>query len=327
MTVKISGQNVGELYEEAHHKMKIYGSLQNSRNGRVLRIPGPVELELINPWQRVLLDEDRNANPFFHVMETVWMLAGEDHVGFLAKFNSTYVNYAEADGSVHGAYGKRWRDHFTPKEIGPRYRMDQIQLAVAMLKNDPETRRVVVSMWDATVDLNAQKKDLPCNTHIYFDGNDGKLDMTVCNRSNDLLWGMLGANVVHMTYLQELIAFGAGMEIGTYRVLSNNVHVYLDRPDVQKFLEGVAPARPYVYESYPLLREGEKVEDLLADCENMIKGVMKFKTQWMNHVALPMHDVWIARNVNGLDHIDQIKAEDWRVACQERLKRKTSSVI
>lgn len=333
MTVDIIAKNAPEAYEEAYWKMSVNGQPEMSRNGSVLTIQEPTVLTIQNPLQRVIFDPVRNANPFFHLMETVWMLAGDNHVGFPAKFNSTYVNYAEADGSVHGAYGKRWRDHFPVNESMGRFKMDQIQLAIAMLKKNSEDRRVVLSMWDTPEDLGATKRDLPCNTHIYFRAfPDMTLDMTVCNRSNDLLWGMLGANVVHMTYLQELIALGAGLKVGKYQVVTNNCHVYTDRPDVKTFLAG--PPGDYDYyrhvdiNTFPILWDGETSDQLLEDCEVFVRNPaddVKYNTIWMTEVVVPMYVVWVSRRL-GLNYdLDKIKATDWRRACQQWIERKTQS--
>lgn len=342
----IKGHNVPEIYVEAFWAMKVNGVEENSRNGKVLTIPEPVLLEITHPLERVLFDPDRNANPFFHVMETIWMFAGSNHVGFPSKFNSTYAQYAEEDGFVHGAYGKRWRNHFQPKEIGPKYSMDQIQLAIAMLRKNTEDRRVVLSMWDTPEDLGATKKDLPCNTHIYLRArrSDNEilgghaLDITVCNRSNDLIWGCLGANVVHFTYLHELLAFGAGMEVGTYRIFTNNLHVYSERPDVARFMEGPVRYDPYTrtdVDYYALLDEGESVEQFFADCEDFIQwgapqsGRSIYQTKWINDVALPMLQAWNARvqkrNDDAFMFIDRIKAKDWRLACRQWVERRIES--
>jgi thymidylate synthase len=344
--ISIIAENAPDAYAESYWVIKTHGVPQNSRNGPVLAMPGPTFLDVHRPLQRVIFDPERNCNPFFHVMETIWMFAGEDHVGFPARFNSTYVNYAEADGSVHGAYGKRWRDYFQPKEIGPRFRMDQIQVAIAMLKNDPEDRRVVLSMWDATADLGAKKRDLPCNTHIYFrtrkntgpdlrmGGCEWVLDMTVCNRSNDLLWGMLGANIVHMTYLQELVAFGAEMDVGKYQVFTNNLHVYTDSDVYKRFAKG--PIRCDLYtqpevDHLDLLDDGETVTDFLKDCEDFVHDrESRYKTFWMNNVALPMYQAYSARiykTGDGLEFVDRIAATDWRIACRKWIERKTQSSV
>jgi thymidylate synthase len=335
MTISILANNTPEAYVESYWTIKTWAKPEQSRAGPVLSIPQPVVLEIRRPYERVLFDVERNANPFFHVMETIWMLAGGNRVGFPARFNSTYVNYAEADGVVHGAYGKRWRDHWKVPGTNGRYSLDQIQLAIAFLKEDPSSRQVVLSMWDPPEDLGAKVRDRPCNTHIYFRAHEGvsdrQLDMTVCNRSNDLLWGMLGANIVHMTYLHELVAHGAGMEMGTYRVFTNNLHVYTETDVYQNFSKGPVRQDPYhSIDTYPLLNGKETVENLLQDCEDFIdekKPVANtvYRTKWINEVAAPMYMAYrvrICKTGDGLDYVEKIQAEDWRLACRQWIERK-----
>lgn len=341
--IEIKGYNVPEAYVEAFWCLKTFGVQEESRNGPVLTLPKPCLLTINSPLQRVLFDPTRNANPFFHVMETIWMMAGEWQVGFVARFNKNYVNYAEAEGFVQGAYGKRWRKHFRRVEgTGPvkvSYK-DQISGVIEVLKEDPTSRQAVIGMWDPSTDLALMKKwrDRPCNTHIYFRKRENELDMTVCNRSNDILWGMLGANVVHFSYLQELIAFGAGLEVGRYQVFSNNAHVYRERPDVKKFMEGPIRNDPYLSRTVDylaLLDEGERVEDFLKDCEVFVRDEENgaYKIHWMNNVALPMLLAWKARvhyskfPEMSFQFIDQIAAKDWRESCRQWTERKIQSSV
>jgi thymidylate synthase len=130
----------------------------------------PVITTYLRPQERVLFNELRDANPIFHLVEALWMLASLSDVEFLLPFNSTYGRYAEPDGNIHGAYGRRWRTHFG---------VDQIWGVIAALRRDPTTRQAVMAMWDPAADLNADVKDRPCNTTIYFDGRQGRLNMTV----------------------------------------------------------------------------------------------------------------------------------------------------
>lgn len=320
--VSIETYNVCDAYVESYWKMKIHGVEEKSRNGPVLSIRRPFFLTIHNPYERVLFDPERNANPFFHVMETIWMLAGNDHVGFPSKFNREYVKYAEENHKVHGAYGTRWRWHFG---------LDQIESVINLLRTDPTDRRAVIAMWDPHVDLGAKKRDLPCNTHIYFRVTHDKLNITVCNRSNDLLWGMLGANIVHLSYLQEIIAHGAGLEVGEYQVFSNNCHVYKDRPDVVKFLQGPKPCDLYARQKLkymPILDEGEDVFNLLIDCKEFIMNefhIVPYETHWMNTVAVPMFLAYQDRLLklsDGMKYVDRIEAEDWRVACRNWVARR-----
>lgn len=317
--IQISGETVPELFSEAWWAMRLNGKEEQSRNGPVMTIQEPVELVLRNPTERVLFDSRRDANPFFHVMEVVWMFSGGSDVKWISQFNNQYKQYAEPNGQVWGAYGARWMDHFGPgwTDENP---MNQIEAVIRVLLKDHTSRQAVIGMWDPSMDLEAEVRDLPCNTHIYLRIVNGRLNMTVCNRSNDMVWGALGANVVHMTYLQELIAAGVGIPVGVYRVLSNNLHVYKDREDVKKLWDTNYPVDYYLQgvKTYPLLHEGESVQHLLRDCQDMIDmpNAECFSTKWMQNVAFPMYKAYLDKERRN-EWIEKIAAEDWRLACQQ----------
>lgn len=212
--------NVNQALSEGLRVLGHSGVESESRNGRVLMLNEPVATTYERPWCRVLFSPLRNANPFFHFMESLWMLAGRDDVEFVARFNKGMTQYSDDGATLHGAYGQRWRSQFG---------FDQLTEVIAELKTDPLSRRAVLAMWSPELDLNQQGKDFPCNTHVYFDRRDGKLNMTVCNRSNDIWWGAYGANAVHMSYLQEYVALALGASIGRYTQMSNNYHLYPDK--------------------------------------------------------------------------------------------------
>ena len=320
MVVEITETNVPYIYPELLQKLRVYGKEEESRNGKVLAFEDPILMTIIDPKERVLFDPIRDANPFFHVMEFIWMMAGSNDVNWIERFNSNYRRYADGD-VVHGAYGHRWQHHFS--------QVNQITAAIDLLKRDKTTRRAVLGMWDPGSDLS-HHNDLPCNTHIYFRYNtaDSVLDMTVCNRSNDILWGMLGANVVHMTYLQELICLGAELDMGMYRVFSNNAHVYKGVNKYEQIIQTLERHDPYTdrgISPFPLLQSGESVVDFLLDCSKFVKSEADFKTMWMYEVAIPMYNAWMQRKNqigDGKDECKQIGADDWRLACEERINRR-----
>lgn len=191
---------------------------EESRAGSVLVSRAPVTTVYMRPMERVLFHSARDANPVFHLMESLWMLAGRNDARWLDQFVSDFsARFAEADGIQHGAYGYRWRNHFGA---------DQLDVVVELLKANPSDRRAVITMWDPPRDLGADKKDVPCNTHIYPRVRGGYLDITVCCRSNDAVWGAYGANAVHFSVLQEYLAARLGLYSGTYYQISNNFHVY-----------------------------------------------------------------------------------------------------
>lgn len=278
-----------------------------SRNGDVIMVDEPITVTYERPLERVLHSRVRDCNPFFHLYEALWMLAGRNDVAPLAFYNSNIANYSDDGSTFNGAYGYRWRhgwkheepvwsEHFG-QNIDVEKEFDQLNIIVDHLKKDPTSRRVVLQMWNIQDDLLKigpdiqhpdkpcghcngtgikpgtesigcqhcvgtkigkkawtevrASKDVCCNTNIYFMGRpiphplgagvlaedaaayghapQFSLEMTVCNRSNDLVWGMLGANVVHMSFLQEYMAAQLGWSVGKYHQITNNLHAYLAR--------------------------------------------------------------------------------------------------
>lgn len=286
MTTIIHARNVNEAFAEGWWKLKTSGTHEQSRNGPVLVMPGPVVTEYQHPEQRVLFNEHRDANHTFHLMEAIWMLAGRSDAAWLMQFNPRMGEYAETNGILHGAYGHRWRAAFGH---------DQIVDAVRELRNNPESRRCVISMWSPTLDQGVIRKDLPCNTQIYFDLRNDQLNMTVTNRSNDMLWGAYGANAVHFSVLQELMAMALVTKIGVYRQFSNNFHVYTDVPMVQEFLINPPVFEPTIYPgAIPLLDGGETLNDFLLDAQRFCDG-RATRCLFFTRVAEPMRMAFFER--------------------------------
>lgn len=288
MTHVIKVRNVNEALGEGFAWLKVAGVTEDSRNGAVCVAPGPVITEYSHPTERVLFNADRDANPVFHLLESIWMLAGRSDSAWLLPYNKRMKIYAEESGNIHGAYGKRWRSFFG---------FDQILSIIRELSSNPNSRRAVMAMWSPAADLGANKKDLPCNTHIYFDVRNG-LNMTVCCRSNDALWGAYGANVVHFSMLQELIAAGLGVSVGVYRQMSNNFHAYTDVPTVAKFLD----CPPTWHSKYPgpvvpMILQSETIDEFYTDCHTLLRdgAVGVFNTSFFHRVVSPLMSVYDMR--------------------------------
>jgi hypothetical protein len=171
-----------------------------------------------HPWERVLWDAQRDCNPFFHLFESLWMLAGRNDVAYLMTFNQKMADFSDDGVIFNGAYGHRWRTHFG---------FDQLEECITILKREPTTRRCIMTMWDAA-DLTKKSKDLPCNLAAKFEMRNGCLNLTIFNRSNDVILGAYGANSVHMSFLLEYVACCVGLPMGKYWQISGNYHVYED---------------------------------------------------------------------------------------------------
>lgn len=232
-------RNVQEALPRAISLLESIGVARESRNGPVL-YGGSVTTIYSKPLERVIFWPERDANPFFHLYESLWMLMGRDDVAPLVRYVKNSANYSD-DGIVfHGAYGYRWRKAFLH---------DQLQIIAERLTNDKDDRRCILQMWDTRHDLGFNSKDLPCNVMATFQRDkNGALDLTVFCRSNDIIWGAYGANAVQFATLLEYMALWIGCPVGIYTQISINWHGYLDT------LEKVKNIRPdrvgYVYNPY-----------------------------------------------------------------------------
>lgn len=315
----ITAINVNDAFESALFLMKAVGVKEHSRNGEVTAAPEPVTTTYQFPTERMLFSPKRDANPFFHIMEGVWMLAGYDNVDFPASFASNIMNYSDDGQRLNGAYGHRWRNHFIK---------DQIYWIIEHLKKDPDSRRAVMSMWDPDTDpmaCDSGSKDVPCNTTIYFRKVAGLLCMTVCCRSNDIIWGCYGANVVHMSMLHEYIANSLGWPVGEYIQISNNWHIY---PQHYGFLDNPIQLEVphYDFVHVPLTTPDRVHLDLLEFKQFVDGSRDTFRNEWLNVVGVPLietHRTYKAKGASAaIDKLDNIADEAIRCACQLWLFRR-----
>ena len=301
---------------------------QMSRNGATLESNEPVVTVYLHPWERVLFDKDRDANPFFHLIESIWMIAGSQKLHPLTYFNSGMANFSDDAENLNGAYGYRWVNKFG---------FDQIQVVLELLERDPESRRAVLQMWDCVHDLDSPSKDIPCNTQIFFKVRGGKLQMTVCNRSNDMIWGAYGANAVHMSVLQEYMASALDVGMGAYYQVSDSFHVYENKGwSSIKHKAGLFPMYKYP-DVYPLVAHPKSFPFECEDFIEQISGTLdeatltfpKYQNPFFNEVLEPMVKTFVAhkeRNyVNADKYLSEIKADDWKVTCTNWInKRRTA---
>lgn len=325
--IVIQGRNVNDIYSEATVIMEKYGRRDDSRNGGVLAAPYPVMTVYERPTERVLFNSHRNANPFFHFFESLWMLAGRNDARWLDRFVKDFSSrFAEDNGIQWGAYGHRWRESFG---------YDQLDVVVEKLRVAPLDRRVVISMWDPHYDLDSEQytesglpaRDVPCNTQIYPRIVDGALDITVMCRSNDVVWGAYGANAVHFSFLQEYLSARIGVPVGKMYQLSNNWHLYNNVAD--KFVSDPAGVAEYP-SNYPLVEHPESFDAELNQFLHDPTACHGMKNTFFGDVAYPM---WIAHDVfrqtagrvgieSALYWSNSIRSEDWALAVRQWLQRK-----
>jgi hypothetical protein len=318
MTFFVNGINIREVYKIGMELLDYMGKKEPSRAGEVIVSPVPVISIYENPHHRVLLNAVRDANPFFHFMEGIWMIAGSDQSAFLDHYVSDYSGrFADEGKRLHGAYGHRWVNHFGG--------LDQVEEAIKILTADPTSRRVVIGMWDPSADLGTDSKDIPCNTHIYFRIRQGKLEMMVNCRSNDIIWGAYGANAVHFSMLQEYMSSRLDLQIGRLYQNSWNYHAYTSI--FERCLAGVkddtwiAPYKGY----RPLCSQPSA---FAAECRRYVNGYLQdpFRNDVFYDVVFPMQRAYHYHKEKdypkAILEANEIVAEDWRQACVEWLQRR-----
>lgn len=327
----ITVRNVEEALMEGTQLVTSEGVQRDSRNGPVMVMPEPLTTVYQSPRERVMFLPERDCNPFFHFMECLWMIAGRRDVAWISQFSNNIINYTDDGINFHGAYGHRWRNHFEAEDGV----LDQLGTIAALLKKNPDDRRTVLQMWDSPNDLGLDGKDFPCNLIITFRINpNGQLDMTVFNRSNDMVWGAYGANAVHMSFLQEVMATWIGVPVGQYWQISTNFHAYLNTYEKVKPLlkidRKLTPYQTGEVEPFPIVNTDiDKWHSELAMF--MDEGpIIGYTDPFFKKVAVPMLQSWTRwknRDVAGykeeaIEKANKIAASDWRKACVEWLERK-----
>jgi hypothetical protein len=182
-----------------------------------------------------------------------------------------------------------------------------------MLREQTTSRRVTMAIWNPNEDLGVESRDIPCNVHVNLRVVDGALDLTVFNRSNDVLWGMLGANIVQFSFLQEYIARSVGVPVGRLHQISTNAHIYTEFGPGKGLLDfthtlSTAPVIPLLPERVMELEEPDHFIDEL----NMMfmrlsePGKPEFEpcesgNRYIDEVVFPMLAAWHQKDLSILD--------------------------
>ena len=352
-------RNVHDALPQGIRMIHQVGQPRDSRNGPVLVAPYPVVTVYERPLERVLFWPERDANPFFHLYESLWMLAGRNDVAGPARYAKNMANYSDDGETLHGAYGHRWRQHFIA-DFRPPITHDQLVTIANALRSNPDDRRCVLTMWDAQEDLGTNSKDIPCNLTATFQVDLGRrLNLVVFCRSNDIVWGAYGANAVHFSMLLEYMALWSGYEVGTYTQISVNWHAYLDTLQPLSALSYAMDKAGYIDNPYAdgrviptrISGEIERVDEIIGDLLEraddgsihegsgpiepwahiwwlMLRAHDYYRTQVSEHrytKALDVLDSYYEDNFSAVGHELDIHKSDWLVAGRQWLQRRYES--
>jgi thymidylate synthase len=167
------------------------------------------------------------------VVENLWFLSGDRHIGLLQKHGCKFWDpWANAEGFVPSAYGNFWR-HFPVHAEGETGFNDQVRYVLRTLRENPASRRMVISAWAPG---NAQQSQLPpCHLMFIFNVQydaDGEpyLCLHLTQRSCDVALGV-PYNIAGYAFLLSLFAHLAGMRAGTFGHSLVDAHIYTAKPD------------------------------------------------------------------------------------------------
>ena len=154
------------------------------------------------------------------IHELLWFLQGSTNIAYL-KENGVRIwdEWADENGNLGPVYGYQWRNW--PKADGTH--IDQISQVVNAIKNNPDSRRLIVSAWNvADVD---QMKLPPCHAFFQFYVADGKLSCQLYQRSADIFLGV-PFNIASYALLTMMVAQVCGLKLGDFVHTLGDAHIY-----------------------------------------------------------------------------------------------------
>lgn len=156
------------------------------------------------------------------IHELLWFLNGDTNIKYLNDNGVRIWNeWADEDGDLGHIYGYQWRSW--PDYSGGH--IDQIKEVVDTIKNNPDSRRIIVSSWNVA-DIPNMKLP-PCHAFFQFYVADGKLSLQLYQRSADIFLGV-PFNIASYALLLKMMAQVTGLEEGDFVHTLGDAHIYLN---------------------------------------------------------------------------------------------------
>ena len=184
------------------------------------------------------------------VYELLWFLRGETNIGYLNKHRVTiWDEWADETGELGPIYGRQWRSW----PAGEGRSIDQISDVIQQIRDDPASRRLIVSAWNVA-DIS-QMALPPCHLMFQFYVADDRLSCQMYQRSADLFLGV-PFNFASYALLTMMVAQVTGLRAGEYIHTFGDVHLY------QNHLEQARTQLSREPRSLPHLRLNPEVQSI-----------------------------------------------------------------
>ena len=156
------------------------------------------------------------------IHELLWFLSGDTNVGYLNENKvSIWDEWADESGDLGPVYGAQWRSWPTPGG----HQVDQIEQVIDTLRQDPDSRRIIVSAWNVgELDKMALA---PCHCLFQFYVADGYLSCQLYQRSSDIFLGV-PFNIASYALLTQMVAQQADLKVGDFIWTGGDCHLYMN---------------------------------------------------------------------------------------------------
>ena len=174
--------------------------------------------------------------------ELLWFLKGSSNINWLVEHGvHIWDEWADADGNLGPVYGVQWRSWPAPTKDDPNRTIDQIANVLDLIRNNPDSRRMIVTAWNPAEVENMALP--PCHALFQFYVADGKLSCQLYQRSCDMFLGV-PFNIASYSLLTCMMAQQTRLEPGEFVWTGGDCHVYDNH--VEQVLEQLSRA-PYPY--------------------------------------------------------------------------------
>ena len=162
------------------------------------------------------------------IYELLWFLSGDTNIKFLKDNGvSIWDEWADEDGELGPVYGHQWRSWPTPEGKT----VDQISNLINQIKNNPDSRRLIVSAWNVG-EIDKMKLP-PCHAFFQFYVAEGRLSCQLYQRSADIFLGV-PFNIASYALLTMMVAQVCGLKTGEFVHTLGDAHIYLNHSEQVK---------------------------------------------------------------------------------------------
>jgi len=204
-------RNANEAYEYLHDQI-----IQNGVDFADTKALFNVGFYMTDPMDNKIINTERKWNEDYAEAEWEWYLSGDRNIKKLGelygKVPAIWKRMADENGEVNSNYGWQWE------------RDRQLDNMVELLNEDPHTRQACISIYDGK-EKREYANDTPCTYAIQFTIVNGRLDMCVTMRSNDLWYGFCNDQYC-FSMLQETVSKRLEIDTGIYYHFAHNMHLY-----------------------------------------------------------------------------------------------------